>query len=240
MKPWHATELLEVWDAGHGLHSVDRALMLLAVAYPEHDWDSLCALPVGERNRLLLQARAVSFGPRLDVVSACPACGEQVEFEFRFPIADFEPTAPAGAELTLQGGANLRWRLPNSLDLAAIAGAASSLEAQRELLSRCIAGLELDPGTPAELRALAEQFSQEVEQHDPLASIAFPLRCTGCETPWRASLDPVEYIWQEVSQRVRVLIHEVDAIARVYGWSEREILSLTPARRRLYCDQVRA
>jgi hypothetical protein len=242
MKPWRATDLLEAWDAGQGLHAIDRALILLAFAYPLRPWADLCALPLGERNRLLLEARAQSFGPLLDIVSECPSCAEQVEFEFCFPLADFAPTVPREISTTLAHGGGLSLRLPNSWDLAAVAEASSPEEAQAQLLVRCVIepGTHADAATAAERRELAESLSRAIEAHDPLASISFPLQCTGCREPWSASFDPVEYIWREVAQRVRVLVSEVDALARAYCWSEREILSLTPARRRLYLEQVRA
>jgi hypothetical protein len=36
------------------------------------------------------------------------------------------------------------------------------------------------------------------------------------------------------------LLLEVHALASVYGWSERDVLNLSPRRRRLYLDMVGA
>ena len=212
---------------------MDRALVVLAVACPERGWDELCALPVGERNRLLLLVRAAAFGPRLDIVTACPACGEQLEFEVELPVATFAPVSSRERRVEV-GEGTIRLRLPDSRDLASVAQVAPT-EAERQLVERCV--IE-HPGLPT--ADLALRLSEVVEEHDPLAAIAFPVRCEECGKPWRAMLDPIDYLWHELEQRVKAAIREVHLLARTYGWTEGEILRLSPARRRLYLEQVTA
>ena len=57
---------------------------------------------------------------------------------------------------------------------------------------------------------------------------------------WRVTLEPVDFVWREIAQRVRLIAHEVHELAAAYGWTEREILQLSSARRRLYLEHVRA
>lgn len=235
MRALRATHLLDIWERGVGRHPVDRALVILAFASPDQCWEELCSLPVGERNRLLLAVRSASFGARMDIVSACPACGESVEFDFTPPLQDFERSGAGPHEVELEGGGRVRLRLPDSRDLAAVARL-DQPELARDLLARrCVLEPEgMDPRRAGEVLAWA------VETLDPLASIAFPVRCPSCDQPWRATLDPVDYLWRELEQRVGALVREVHTLARAYGWTEAQVLDLSPARRRLYLQQVGA
>ena len=63
------------------------------------------ALPVAERDRLLIELRRRSLGPRLDLVSDCPSCG--VRCEAKVSLADIvvpPQGAPTRIECTLEGG----------------------------------------------------------------------------------------------------------------------------------------
>lgn len=241
MRTLHATDLLEIWDRGRDRHPVDRALVVLAFAFPELGWDELGALPIGERNRLLLWMRATTFGPRLELVTSCPACSEQLEFDFTFPLERYAPSPPREVETTLAAGERLRLRLPDSRDLAAIAGLADPAVAKRRLLERCIcAPAREGEAVGHDHERVVPAFSAAVEEHDPLAVISFPVGCVACTQPWRATLDPIDYIWRELGHRVVAIVRDVDVLARAYGWTESEILRLSPGRRRLYIDRVGA
>jgi hypothetical protein len=48
----------------------------------------------------------------------------------------------------------------------------------------------------------------------------------------------VSFFWREIQSAARRIVLEVDALARSYGWSEAEILNMTPARRQLYLEMV--
>ena len=43
-------KILDVWEAGRQQHELDRALTLLAAAYPELSRDKLADLTIGERD----------------------------------------------------------------------------------------------------------------------------------------------------------------------------------------------
>jgi hypothetical protein len=257
IRPLDAAELLDVWELGRGRHPIDRALVLLAFASPDQDWEQLCALPVGERNRRLLALRAATFGPRLDLVTACPRCGEQLEFDFTFPLDQLQPILPGTVERPLPGGAWIRLRLPDSRDLAAVAATGDGSAGEQVLLSRCLLGHLTDGANPpiglgggdigagglagaSAWAALKAAFTLAVEEADPLASIGFPVNCPDCGQAWEARLDPLDYLWRELHQRAIQLSREVHQLARAYGWTEGEILRLSPARRRLYLEQVEA
>lgn len=234
MPPLHATALMEIWDRGRDRHPIDRALVVLAFAYPEQPWEELGALPIGERNRRLLAVRAASFGPVLDIVTSCPRCGTALEFEFEFPLDRYAPSGPRSIELVVSDGPPLAARLPDSRDLAAVAASSDASSARRCLLERCVAPSHVAEDT------LAAAFSAAVEREDPLAAIAFPVSCLDCAQPWRATLDPIDYLWRELERHVRAIVREIDVLARAYGWNEAEILGLSPGRRRLYLEQARS
>ena len=239
MQRLESADLLELWERGQGRHPVDRALVVLAFACRDRSWDDLCSVPVGERNRLVLLARALTFGSRMDIVAACPGCGLELEFDFTLPD-DYPPVATREVEAELPGRGPLRLRLPDSRDLAAVAALTDAAAAQAHLLSRCVISPPLAPGDEMRASAVAEAFSLAVERHDPLAVIAFPLACSGCGRAWRAILDPIDYTWRQLTQRVWLLIRDIHALARAYGWTEGEVLRLSPARRQMYLDHVGA
>jgi len=75
---------------------------------------------------------------------------------------------------------------------------------------------------------------------DPLAEIRLKFDCAECAHQWNESLDIVAFMWLEIEARARRLLTEVHALAAAYGWTEREILSLSEPRRSLYLEMVRA
>jgi hypothetical protein len=77
-----------------------------------------------------------------------------------------------------------------------------------------------------------------MEEADPLADIQIRLSCPCCEHRWRASFDIVSFIWTEIEVWVRRVVSDVHTLATAYGWSEREILSLSPLRRQMYLEMA--
>jgi hypothetical protein len=229
--------LLEVWDRGARLHPGDRALLLLRAALPGRERGALAALPLAERDRLLLRVHAATAGPELAAFVQCPACAERLELSLDADaIAPAEPV-PAGAAWTAEGGGvRMRFRLPDSRDLAAAAGCASVDEARRVLAARCVTeAVDADGAPVAGLSdAALEALSARMDAVAPATDVSLSLRCPACATAWDAPLDVAAFVWTEVAARARRLLREVDAIARVYHWREAEILALPAARRRAY------
>src|SRR5256885_9526219 len=125
--------LLTRWDRGAACGPVERALLLLAAALPERDAESRARLPVGARDAAILNLRRATFGARLAGRLNCPHCREPLEFELDAGEL-LAGAAPAEGEFTLDG---LRFRLPDSRDLAAIAHHDDADAAAHELLQRC-------------------------------------------------------------------------------------------------------
>jgi len=232
----HLTDagLIELWERGRDAGPVARALLLLGAARPELGEDERLALPLPARDAALLELRIALRGARLPGCVGCPRCGETLEFELDGESLRQAAAAGPRDEMTLAGG--LRFRLPNSGDLLAVAAAGDVDDAALALMQRCClaapAGHAWSPATLAEIEdgMEAQAVSVELQLH---------LQCDACAHAWSTVLDIAAWLWEESEQHVLRLLDEVDRLAAAYHWSERDILALSPARRRAYlqrCD----
>jgi hypothetical protein len=238
-----ARDLLRVWEWGEALHPVDRALGLLAIACPEKTHDELAALSIGQRDALLLSLRELTLGPRLGSFARCPECGERLEFSL--DVADLRAAdagEPVETEQTITAEEyEVHFRLPNSLDLAAVArcddvGIARNLLVQRCVLQARRGAKEVAADTLSE--AVIAALAAQMAACDPLSEMQLDLCCTECGHRWPAILDIVSFFWEELSARVKRLLDEIHVLARAYGWREPDILALSDRRRRLYLEMV--
>jgi hypothetical protein len=252
MRPLSAHNLLRVWEQGQHQHPWERALMMLAVNSPEMTWHELAALPVGQRDARLLSLREHTFGPRLTGVSLCPAC--QGRLEFTVAVADIQIASPSlypqdqretgenQANLSLSvAGYAVHFRLPNSLDLSALAGGADVDATRLRLLERCLLGAEHDgeeiaaDGLPADV---VDAVVARMAQADPQGDVQLSLSCPGCGHHWQAMFDIVSFFWSEINAWVVRVLHEVHTLASAYGWRESDILTMSPRRRQAYLEMV--
>lgn len=240
----NAAGVLAVWDAGRDRHPVDRALLLLVAADPGEPWERLAALPLPERDARLLELRMAALGPTLAVRAACPACAESLEFTLEVPAllaAGEDPPPPREAR---GGGVALRFRLPDSRDLAAAAGAGDAERARRLLAARCVVEAVAEDGEAVDADALpdtaVDALAARMAEAAAQADLVVALACPACGAQWSPALDPAEFVWAEVAARARRTLREVDALARVYHWSEADILAMPAARRRAYLELVEA
>ena len=228
-----AENILTVWEAGRQQHSLDRALTLLVAASPETARDALAELSIAERDARLLQLRTLIFGPRAEGFAECPRCTERVEFPL--DTAEFARPKQSTAsthELEVHGR-RLHFRLPNSRDLARVVTAPDYATALH-LLLECCSGAT---GVPDEC---AEAISAAMLEADPQAEILLRLTCPSCMYEWDLPFDIAEFFWTEIAAQARQLLREIDTLARAYGWTESEILSLPAQRRRTYLEMLAA
>src|SRR5262245_40826944 len=78
----NSAALLSAWEEGVPQPLIQRALMLLATAWPERSVDEWARASIGERDGRLIRLREELFGSRLDTTTVCPKCGEQLELMF--------------------------------------------------------------------------------------------------------------------------------------------------------------
>jgi len=244
MRPLSVPELLEAWERGLAEPPVRRALALLAAACPETPVEDLARESMGRRDARLLTLREWTFGSRLVALADCPACGELLETAFdaaeiRVPGALEGPAEPLS--LTVAGCA-LTLRLPNSLDVAAVAAGEDLEMARHWLLVRCLLDARGPDGEEVSLDRLPAAALQTIGDRmaaaDPQGDVELALRCPACGHAWPAVFDIASYFWTEVDAWARVLLHEIHTLASAYGWREGDILALSPWRRRAYLELI--
>jgi hypothetical protein len=173
---------------------------------------------LAERDRRLLAVRAETFGTAMGARATCPSCGTELEMEL-------DPRVLAGSLDTDDCGP---LRPLTSRDLAAAAAARDPAAALRARM----AGADLDPDAAAAAdRAIAEAAERsELSTH---------LTCADCGAEWTETLDVPAFVWAEVEAAAVGLLTDVAELAAAYGWAERDILAMSPARRSAYLARAR-
>jgi len=241
MRTVSSAGLLDVWE--EGLHQVPyaRARALLA-AGGEDALDDLGRWSVGQLDAGLLALRESVFGPEITAISACPSCTERVELSFRVSDIRFEHPSRPPEEIDFEiDEFAVRFRLPRSMDLAAIAQAGCESEARLLLLRECLLSAQHRKRTvqPDELPDhVVSAISKEMARLDPQADVRLHLQCPSCENKWEACFDIVSFFWAEIHMWAQRVLRDVHILATVYHWSEADILAMSAARRQAYLGLV--
>jgi hypothetical protein len=245
--PGAAEALLRAWETLHAAGPVERALGLLTAIWPEFDRETWRRMSLGDRDACLFMAHEALFGGALQTTAVCPACGERLES--RFAVRDLcappRSLPPPRATCALEyDGWHVRYRLPCSEDLLALAAArGETQDTAAALLRRCVIEARHgdDEVAPAQWPpALRRRLGEAMADEDPLADVRIALACPACDHGWSATLEIGAYLWEEVDDWAQSLLVEVHQLARHYAWCERDILAMSPVRRRFYLDLVRA
>lgn len=243
MQPLSTQSLLAAWELGWGQpHVIQRSLTLLAAAHPDFAREELAQLSVGERDRLLLDLREQIFGSRMHALAICPHCGQRSELQFEVR------EVKVGDPLTATEGISVRvddyqitFRLPNSLDMAAIAQMTSADAAKQQLMERIVLrAVHRDQDVPvAQLpERVGALVEEEMGKNDPQSEVQLSLHCESCGKSWLDLFDIVPFLWREVDAWAVRLLREVHSLARAYGWSESDILAMTSWRRHCYLEML--
>jgi hypothetical protein len=238
-----AKDVLDLWERGLSKKPLQRALDLLAIAYPELSADQLKQLSIGQRDLRLLAVREALFGQRLNSLTSCPACREPLELTFEIDQLRAAPLRLTSIETysLTAAGCEIQFRLPNSEDAAQIAELSDVNEARRMLFERCVRqasreGKAISAGDlPDEvIQAIAHRMSEI----DPQADVQIALTCPACLQQWSTPFDILSYLWIEINAWAVRLLHEIHRLASAYGWREADILALSPMRRQLYLELI--
>ncbi|MBI3529345.1 MAG: hypothetical protein HY067_15425 [Betaproteobacteria bacterium] len=234
--------MLALWERALGQGASAREDALLG-ALPD-----AAAAPrtLGERNARLLALHAHLFGSELALLSHCPTCGNAAQFSVDCEALAAQTPATHAASpphrLDTQGH-SIEFRLPGSADIAAASSAPNDDEFASELLARCVLACTRD-GASVPLRDLPatvlDALSQRMELLDPAASVSFELECPQCAEHWDARFDVGQLVFQKLQAAAERVLLDVDVLARAYGWTEPEVLCLSPARRAAYLQLVTA
>jgi hypothetical protein len=243
MRPLSVPELLDVWERGQTQSTPQRALLLLAAGSTDAP-DALAQLSIGQRDARLLALRELTFGSQLISVAACPACGDSMEAIFDVADLLIAPITMADTPEVLSlnlNGEEIRFRLPNSQDQIALAACSDVDTARDQLLRRCLLTVRQDDvdTSASELPPNVQQLiAQRMEEADPQADIQLKLDCQHCSHAWRVAFVISTFFWRELDAWANRLLTDVHALATAYGWQERDILSMSAARRQFYLDRV--
>ncbi len=241
MRSLSARALLDVWETGVNQPLAQRALLLLSAAQPDVSYEALAQLPIGQRDAQLLTLREWLFGAHWVSVATCPQCRERLQLTLKTPA--LHGLAGAGSdELSLAiDHYSIRYRLPNSTDLLALASCDSVEAGRRLLLNRCVQNVQCDDvdqtieAVPADV---LEVMTAQMAQADPQADMQIDLNCPTCRHRWQAAFDVMAFLWQEIDTWARRVLRDVHTLASAYGWSEADILSMSATRRQNYLDLI--
>ena len=228
-------ELLSVWEEARSSHPALRPAALLRRMAGEADAERL---PVGVRDRRLLALREAWRGAAYEAVADCDACGTRVELTFAPPPPSVPSEAPRAIDVD---GIEVEYRLPDSVDLRAAAGCADVESARVLLATRCAVRARSEDGEvplPPLDEALIVRMEEAMAAADPDGDLRLCAVCPECGGEFEVIFDPALFIWNEVESAAIEALRAVDALASAYGWSEDEILSLSPARRQAYLGMV--
>jgi hypothetical protein len=221
------TRVLSLWEGAVGRPRRDRDEALLA--------DSGHPRGLGARNRALIALRTALFGRDWSLQSECPACGVECEFAVD-TIALVEElsrmTPPEDDGVADWNGRAILLRAPTADDLYGIdTGEGDAGSVVRALVARCMA-TDVEPAALSDDET--DRLGRLIERLDPAAMISFALECPECRGGWSAPIDVAAALWAEVQRSAERLLTEIGTLAAAYGWSEEQVVRLSPVRRAAY------
>jgi len=235
-----AAELLNVWEQARSLPPADCALSLLTLVDRETPREQLAQFSVGRRDAALLKLREGVFGSRMTGHASCPACGQPMEMSFTVAeVRSPPPSEPAEPFTADFGEHEIRFRLPNSSDLASLVPGEDLAIQKRRLIQRCVldATHQGQPLAADELPGdTVSAISERMSELDPQGDVQLALSCPQCAHRWHAPLDVASFVWSEIQAWAVRLLRDVHVLASAYGWREADILALSPWRRQAYLE----
>jgi uncharacterized protein (UPF0212 family) len=230
MRALAAADIVELAEAGQGRGPSFLALGILGRADPTID---AAALTLGQRDAMLLAVRAQLSGPRLEFVSACPACGTVLEMTLRAEQIGLGLVAqPAPQTRQIRAGDALIAVAPLTAGALAAAEALDDPASARLLLLKAAA-----PEAPED-DAVLSAVEAAVEAMDPAVETGLDWSCPACAARWSEAVDVAALLAGEIAVRSRAVLADVATLARAFHWSERDILALPAERRRFYLEAV--
>ena len=192
--------MVRIWELGLAQGPYDRAITILAPAFPEMTREELHRLSLGQLHAQLLTLRESLLGPDMHGYAECPRCSERIEFTIAVASIRGEgPPESRGQEYELSvEGYDVRFRLLNSLDLKAAAEVSDREAIRRLLAERCVLEarregkeISVDLLPEAVTRGLAARLSE----CDPEAEVLLDLQCPSCSNRWQITFEIAGFFW---------------------------------------------
>ena len=146
-------------------------------------------------------------------------------------VAELPVQDPGERLSALVDGAEVPFRLPTTADLIALRGYPRD-RARVALLAACLGA---EPGTTPGPEAEAA-VEMAMEQAAPAGAIDLLARCPACGLESSLPLDVPALLWAEIEAQASALLRDVHALATSYGWTEADVLDLSPRRRAMYLE----
>jgi hypothetical protein len=241
MRPIDPAGLLQAWEEAVPLSLPGRALRLVATtADPPAALSELESWSVRQRDAALFELRRWMFGAEADGVVPCPTCDEPLEMRFDLDRLRPAPDRDGNQDRQLRiGDLAVTFRQPRAADLMAVAAEDDEARARADLLARCVTGATRGTASvPLDLldEAALDGVACALAEADADLAPTFVLECPACGRRGEVPFAIDAFVWREVDAWARHTLWEVHLLAQAYGWSEPEILALSPTRRRLYLE----
>ena len=194
-------------------------------------------LAVADRDRLLAAIHREMFGDRIEADAPCRDCGRLFAVTFSLAaLVDGQRTQrPDGVDGPDDAGCyrlgELTFRLPTSQDLDDVVDLPAG-QRRAALLARCIvegSGSGREDEIEAAMAALGPTLDTDVDT-----------TCPHCANRQNVRFAIDRYLHSSLANERRFLRHETHRIARAYGWSHHEIMTLPRRDRQEYVRLIEA
>lgn len=214
--------LLAAWEAGDGWPEVARGALVLDLLGGAEDGGSALDLPIGELDRLAARCHVEAFGGLVLGVLDCTGCGAMLDVTVdltALPAATTPDGPAAGDEVPAV-------RAPTVRDLLRVVDRPDARDVLLQLLSGMTVG-DLEPDELARVDMRLEAIAGP-------GFTTLRAACPDCGDDVIGDLDPAWLLWARVETAAPELLRDVAQLAGAFGWSESEVLALTPQRRAAY------
>jgi hypothetical protein len=191
-----------------------------------------------KRLQALLEVTMVTRGKELILQVNClnSRCGER--FELPLELEKFKEI-PAEEEFEFRvEDKSIQLRLPNGHDQRY--WLQHQHESMAEIATKLVVSVNNEPPhdewqIPAEW---LDNVGEMLEVHDHLMTLRFDTRCPVCNEELGLVVDLEAQLLICLQHAQQKLLDEIHQLAMAYHWSERDILLLTPSRRRFYLARL--
>jgi hypothetical protein len=226
-------ELLAVWEAGSVQDPLRRAATLLAAIHGG-PMAKAAEFDVGTRDVLLAGLLSSVSGAQVPACADCSGCGAVLEVQVDLAAVAALPVHEPGERLSvLVGGTEVPFRLPTTADLISLRGWPPH-RAHAALLAACL-GVKPETAPEPKIGAAVEAA---MERAAPGGAVDLLVRCPACGLDCSLPLDVPALLWAEIEAQAGALLRDVHALAASYGWTEADVLDLSPRRRAMYLALV--
>ncbi|MCM1983259.1 hypothetical protein [Lyngbya confervoides] len=195
-------------------------------------------LAVCDCDRLFAALYTRYFGDRIESTLPCQACQESFELGFDLDSLLAQLDAPTDSSVNGPDAAGLyrlpdgrRFRLPTIADQHSVIGYPVD-QAVATLLQRCL--VEGDLGQDL------EPLETAMDQVGGVLNLDIEATCPHCDRRQTVQFNLQSYLLQMLIQEQRFLHREIHHIARAYGWSYQEILTLPREDRRAFVRLIQS